>query len=106
MKDECNKMSFLIGLTPLKEFSYFKDVLTQQNHACHQEIEETYLFVVGKSQKKNRTWRQKILTWKKMKRELEKKYLPHNNSQDVFLKFRNFRQKKHSMEEYTTELEL
>ena len=47
----------------------------------------------------------KICTWEKMKKELQRKFLPDNYKQDVFLKFHNFKQGNLSVEDYMTEFE-
>ena len=40
-----------------------------------------------------------------MKRELKRKYLPHNYRQEIFLKIHDFKQKDLSVEEYTVEFD-
>ncbi|XP_065017690.1 transposon Tf2-1 polyprotein [Musa acuminata AAA Group] len=40
-----------------------------------------------------------------MKRELKRKYLPHNYRQEIFLKIHDFKQKDLSVEEYTAEFD-
>ena len=47
----------------------------------------------------------KFITWEKMKRELKRKYLPHNYRQEIFLKIHDFKQKDLSVEEYTAEFD-
>ena len=50
---------------------------------------------------REREGKSKIVTWEKMKRELKRKYLPHNYRQEIFLKIHDFKQKDLSVEEYT-----
>ncbi|XP_022899409.1 uncharacterized protein LOC111412720 [Olea europaea var. sylvestris] len=52
-----------------------------------------------------REGKSRIVTWKKMRKALKKKFLPDNYRQDSFLKFHNFKQNELSVDDYTTEFE-
>ena len=46
-----------------------------------------------------------IETWEKMKKELQRKYLPFHYRQDIFLKIQNLKQQNLIVEEYSAEFE-
>ena len=50
---------------------------------------------------RERDGKKRIETWEKMKTELERRYLPTNYHQDIYLKFQNFKQQDLSVEEYS-----
>ncbi|XP_024041854.1 uncharacterized protein LOC127898849 [Citrus sinensis] len=54
---------------------------------------------------REREGRRKIVTWEKMKKVLKRKVLPDNYTQDIYLKFHNFKQKELSVEDYTAEFD-
>ncbi|PKU70261.1 hypothetical protein MA16_Dca019239 [Dendrobium catenatum] len=52
-----------------------------------------------------REGKSKIETWNKMKRELQRKYIPDQYKQDLFLKFTQLQQQQMTVEEYVAEFE-
>ncbi|KAI0514121.1 hypothetical protein KFK09_010155 [Dendrobium nobile] len=54
---------------------------------------------------RNREGKSKIVTWAKMKRELQRKYIPDQYKQEVFLKYTQLQQQQLSVEEYISEFE-
>jgi hypothetical protein len=99
LKEECSPMNSLIGLTQLSE-SLITKMFQNIKLRKHASIWWEHL-------KKQRECerRSHIVTWTKMKKALKKKYLLDHYSQDVFLKFHNFRQNELSVEEYTAKFD-
>ncbi|PKU63881.1 hypothetical protein MA16_Dca009865 [Dendrobium catenatum] len=54
---------------------------------------------------RNREGRSKIVSWSKMKKELQRKYIPDQYKQDLFLKFTQLQQQQTTVEEYIGEFE-
>ena len=52
---------------------------------------------------RNRSGKQKIAEWEKMKRKLRAEFLPHNFQRLMYQRLQNLRQGMRSVEEYTTE---
>ncbi|XP_031404630.1 uncharacterized protein LOC116213728 [Punica granatum] len=55
--------------------------------------------------RREREGKRRIVTWKKMKPELKKKFLPVSYKQDIFSRLYNFKQEELTVEEYTAEFE-
>ena len=51
-----------------------------------------------------RDGKEKIETWKKIKKELKRKYLFVDYHQDIYIKIKNFNQQELSVEEYLTKV--